>query len=201
MHPFYGFKLGAKKEVAERVFGEFDHTRKVDDPPLVIQYYKNKNYSIEIDTRGNIYGIQIFGNVQRTKPKESSPSLTGFRKAILSRNIDSLLTYLAPDVELYHRGKVITYNGAARAEFTKNDSELVKHLLAPTESMWFVFAKEMAEGAPDVRIDNEAKTETHYYKFFDSNIISEIVFIPHAGKWKVYEIRFRNSSILTEGTR
>jgi hypothetical protein len=193
MHPFCGFKLGASKETVYKVFGEYDHTTQVDDPPLTIQYYKNKNYSVEIDQDGKVYGIQVFGSIQRTKPVEATPSLKQFAHAITSKNVDSLLTYLAPDAAIFYKGSVITYAGAARAEFQNKDSQMVKHLLGDTNSVWYAFTREMAEGALHNRtIDyEEGQNMTYYYQMYDSSILSEVVFVPHAGKWKVSEIKFR----------
>jgi hypothetical protein len=194
MHPFYGFKLGAPREKADHALGMYHDTDTIDDPPIITQYYKNKNYSIDIDDRNRVYGIQIFGNIIKASPRENEPSLHAFKKAVVTKNVDSLLLNLAPDVKVYHKNKVISYTGAARTELKNNDSDLVKYLLSPTNSIWFVFNKEMAEGAPSVRTDNETKTTVHFYKFFDSNIISEIAFIAHAGKWKVHQIKFRDGA-------
>jgi len=192
MHPFYGFKLGASKENVDKIFGVIDHTTKVDDPPLVIQYYKNKNYSVEIDQHGKVFGIQVFGSIQRTKPREQTPALTAFRNAVISKNVDSLLTYLAPDVHIYSRGKTITYRGAARREFQQKDSEFVKLLLDSANSVWYAFAKEMSEGSLHTTTEyEEGQDITYYYQMYDSNVVSQIVFVPHAGKWKVSDIKFR----------
>jgi hypothetical protein len=191
MNPFYGLQLGSKKEEADHVFGSFDHTSKVQDPPLVIQYYKNKNYSVEINSKGRIFGIQVFGNIQRTPPKETIPALYAFKNAVITKNVDSLLTYLAPDVEIFSNGKVLSFVGAARAEFNNPQSDLVKLLLSETHSVWFALAKEMAEGAIALRKGEESNSSMPYCNFFDSNVISEIEFVPHAGKWKVQTIRFR----------
>src|SRR5687768_11625940 len=56
MHPFRGLKLGARKEAVNRVFGHFDTTDTIKDPAVVIQYYPGKNYSVEIDKAGYLYG-------------------------------------------------------------------------------------------------------------------------------------------------
>lgn len=191
MHPFYGLKLGDKKEKADRVFGNYDHVKTVDDPPINIQFYKDKNYSVEIDHNGKICGFQIFGSILKTMPKEPKPSLAAFRNAVLSKNIDSLLHYISPDVEFLKQGKVITFKGSAREEFKKENSELVRYLLGPDKSIWSVFAQERAEGGDGKRTHQHTKEILHTREFFDSGIISEIVFTPHAGKWKVYEVKFR----------
>ncbi|HYC84141.1 MAG TPA: hypothetical protein VEB86_02920 [Chryseosolibacter sp.] len=192
MYPFKGLKLGAKKENVDKVFGTSTRTELVDDPPLIIEYYDHKNYSFDINRNLNtLYGIQIYGRILEQKPHANLPDLTPFKNAILSRNIDSLLMSIAPDVEFYHQGKVIRFTTGARREFANPNSDLVRHLLGETGSVWYAFEREKAQEVPEQRIYNKRNDVTTVYKFPASSVLSEIVFIPHAGKWKVYEIRFR----------
>lgn len=190
MNPFKGFKIGSSKEIANQILGVVNHTKTNEDPPLTIQYYKDKNYSIEIDPDGRIYGIHIFGDVLETMPKEAKPTLHAFHDAVAKKNIDSLLATLAPDVIIHKNGKHLRYAGAAREEF-KTDSDFMKALLGPTESVWFVIAQERAEGTERTKTDESGHQNHEYFDFFDSSIISQISFKPMAGKWRVSEITFR----------
>lgn len=191
MHPFRGLKLGASTDEVNRVVGPFSSTDTIDNPKVIIQYYENRNFSLEIDEEGKLYGIQIHGSIQNNEPKEVLPSIEGFTNAVVTKNVDSLLLYLMPDVELYVNNKVVTYAGAARDEFARKDSELVRYLLGSKESIWYTFKKEKAEATPELRLYTEKKISTTVYKFYESKILSEIVFMPHAGRWKVYEITFK----------
>jgi hypothetical protein len=188
MHPFKGFKLGESKETADRILGPFDHTKKFDDPPITVQYYKNKNYSVEIDNEGKIFGIHIFGDVLETKPKTPEPSIHSFHHAVITKNIDSLILTLAPDVEFHRNGKVITYSLGAREEFHHPESEFVSTLFGDANSVHYVFAQERAEGTLTVKPEQPG---LHHYTFFDSDVISEITFKPLAGKWLVAKVNFR----------
>jgi hypothetical protein len=190
MHAFRGLKLGDTKEKVTAVLGKFDRSETVDDPPVTTYFYNNKNYSVDIDENGLLFGIQIFGNILENKTV-GSPSIKHFREAVVKKNIDSLVTWLAPDVELHKAGKVIMYKAGARAELTDSNSEFTKLLLGETGSVYFTFAKEYAEGTSESRLHAELNQMTIVDKFFDSNTISEIIFRMHAGKWKVYEVIFR----------
>ncbi len=190
MHPFKGLRLGDPKEKVLRVLGQAIRSEKVEDPPVTTYFYNNENYSVDIDDKGLLYGIQIFGNILEHKPV-GHPSIKHFKTAVVSRNIDSLVNWLAPDAELHKGGKVVTYRVSARAELSNPNSEFVKLLLGDTGSAWYAFAKEYAEGASESRLHPELNQMTIVDKFFDSNTISEVVFRTHAGKWKVYEIIFR----------
>jgi len=188
MHPFKGLKLGDSKEHAEKILGPFDHSKTYDDPPITAQYYKGKNYSVEIDNKGKIFGIHIFGDILEAMPKSTEPSLHSFHQAVVAKNVDSLINLMMPDVELHREGKVLTYSLGAREEFKRNESEFIKALLGDANSVWYAFAKEYAEGTLTVKPN---QPNVHHYTFFDSNLISEIVFKPLAGKWRVSKINFR----------
>ncbi len=192
MHPFKGLKLGATAENVTRVLGNFDRTEKVVDPPVTIQYYQKKNYSVEITPGGHLYGIQIFGNILDNKPV-GNPHIGHFKNAVLTKNVDSLLYWISPDVEVYKDGKVLMYSGAARDELSKGQSELAQSILGATVSVHYAFAKEFAEGTSESRMHPELNKMISVDKFIDSNVISEIVFHSHAGQWKVYEIKFRSA--------
>jgi hypothetical protein len=190
MHPFRGIRLGATQDKVLAALGQHDRTEKIEDPPLTTQFYKHKNYSVDIDSKGHLYGIQIFGNIMNNAPTHD-PSINGFKNAIVTKNIDSLISWLAPDVEILKGEKVLRYSHGARAELNNPNSEFTKSLFGEAQSVWYVFAKEYAEGTSESRLHPQLNQITSVDKFFDSNVISEIVFRTHAGKWKVYEIRFR----------
>jgi hypothetical protein len=190
MIAFRGLKLGATKTEVQHVLGMPDKTETIADPPIDLQYYPNKNYSVDITRQGRLFGIQVFGNILDKKPA-SAPSSKSFRNAVMSRNVDSLLVHLAPDVEFHKHGKVIRYSGSAREEFRKKDSELIRCLLGEKESVRYAFTTERAEGTPELKPVLEGNRLISVDKFFDSSVISEIVFKPHAGKWKVAQVNFR----------
>jgi hypothetical protein len=190
MHPFRGLKLGDAKDKVMATLGKFDRSETVDDPPVVTYFFNNENYSVDIDDRGLLYGIQIFGNILDHKPV-GHPSIKHFKTAVVNKNIDSLVSWLAPDAEFHKAGKVVTYKVGARSELKNPNSEFTKLLLGETGSVHFAFAKEYAEGTSESRLHPELNQMTIVDKFFDSNTISEVVFRTHAGRWKVYEVIFR----------
>ena len=191
MHPFRGLKLGANLTEVTQVFGKSNDVETLTDPPLDIHYYEHKNYSFEIDRSKRLKGIQIYGKILANTVEEKMASIHGFRNAILTKNVDSLLQYLSPDVTVFANGKEARFSGAAREEFKKSESPLVQALLGETNSVYYAFAKERAEGEGELKAFGEGNNMFSVYKFYDSEHISEIIFYPHAGVWKVFEIRFR----------
>lgn len=190
MYPFLGLVLGDSKEKVDKVLGSPYKTKVIDNPTVNVFYYANTNYSVEIDENDKLYGIQIYGGFEE-KPKSAVPSIEPLKRAVLSKNIDSLLYYLSPDVEIYNEGKVISYSGSARDEFHDSRSAMVSLILGKKRSMWEVFEKEKLDPTPELRFFAELEKTPTVYKFYQSKIISEIVFMPYAGEWKVYEVTFR----------
>lgn len=190
MVPFRGLRLGASKAEVDRLLGKPDKVETIEDPPMDLYYYPHKNFSVNINKQGKLFGIQIFGNILKNKAA-SSPSSGFFRRAVQSGNLDSLLIALSPDVEIHRQGKIIQFTGSARLELKNKDSELTRALLGDTESVWYVFSKERAEGTPELKATMQDNEWVTIDKFFDSSVISEVVFKTHAGRWKVASIHFR----------
>lgn len=191
MHPFKGLRLGANEQEVNAQLGGFNQTDTIDNPKVIVRYFEGTNYSVEIDEAGKLYGIQIFGSILRNKTTENFPDFDGFSKAILSKDHEKILYWLAPDVEVYAGEKVIAYQGAARAEYLNQNSELCDHLFGSKKSLRYVFEVEKSEATPELRL-LEDKSMLLVYKFQKSKILEEIVFTEYAGSWKVYEVKFRN---------
>ncbi|HCW09151.1 MAG TPA: hypothetical protein DGG95_17480 [Cytophagales bacterium] len=193
MHPFKGLKLGNTKEEVKSIFGDFESKQIIENPTVTVQYYKHKNYSLEIDQNNKLYGIQIFGSILGNKTRDVSPSFESFKQTLNSKNTDSLLQYLMPDIEIYVNNKVIGFWGSARKEFQRRDSELVKYLLGTELSVLTVLTNEKTKATAELRFmpENKISATATVFKFYESKVLQEIVFIPFAGKWRVYEIKFR----------
>ena len=190
MHAVRGLKLGAHRDQVHLKLGTPHKTEKVDDPPVTTHFYNHKNYSVDIDENDRLYGIQIFGSILDQRPL-GDPTVHGFKNAIVSRNIDSLMHWIAPDLKIMKNGGVIGFSGSARKELNKKDSPVAAALLSESESVWFAFAKEYADGTSEAKLHADVSQMSITDKFFDSNTLSHIIFRPHAGRWKVSEIHFR----------
>jgi hypothetical protein len=57
--------------------------------------------------------------------------------------------------------------------------------------VWEALSVEKSEESPELRFFGEKKTMTTVVKFYKSKILEEIVYTEHAGKWKVWEVKFR----------
>lgn len=190
MHDFLGLVLGDSRDKVDKLFGTPSEIKVIDNPRVDVLYYANRNYSVEIDENGKLYGIQIFGGFKE-RPKSPTPKIEGFRNAVVSGDVDSLIFFMCPDVELYKEDRVISFIGSMRDEFKRKDSDLIKLLLGKSNSVHEVFEKERIEPTVEMRLYTEKGGMSMVYKFHESKIIAEIVFMPYGGEWKVYEVRFR----------
>lgn len=189
MHPFLGLKLGATLHEVHAKLGHHDKTDTIDDVALL--YFPHKNYSVDISTHHRLYGIQIFGNILKNKIGDHKPSIHGFRQSVVKKNIDSLVHHLHPRVQFITKTGTVTFYRGARQELHEGTTPLAKLLLGESGSVWHAFAKEFAEGTTELKVHADANETTSIDKFYDSTVIDQIVLKPHAGVWKVYQVKFR----------
>ncbi len=123
------------------------------------------------------------------------PQYEELKQAVLNGNEERLLTDLfSPDVEFYHKDKVIRYKIAPRLDFLKGVSEVRQYTFSEQESLKAFFTQEVdTEVSLELRLIAGVGTFP-VLKFPNSKILREMVFTVHAGQWKVYEVAVRNNS-------
>jgi len=176
----------------ERTLGTPDERTKVDSPPVVALSYKDKNYTVELDNQGRLYSIQIFTTLHLVTKKDSGedPWLS-FKAAILSKDFSSISQHLRPDVEIYKSGEVLSIQ-TRWSEFLKNPGkDFVSALLGETDS---VLQEILQTSSPEeaIRVVKDFGAG-RVFKFPEGRILKEIVFFPYNGKYRIYEIAFKNS--------
>jgi len=188
--PFLGLRLGDDKSKVLQVLGKPSKVKRVQELKLEYLTYKNRNYSVEIDEEGRLYSIRILGfEGFPEKPKEF-PKIEGFKRCVVDRDVDCLLTQLAPDFEVYKEGQLYTFTSGARTELMNPESPVVRLLLGDKDSVRAVFAEERSPGESEFRMYEKGSIDV-VFKFYKSKIISEIVYTTFAGQSRVWEIRFR----------
>lgn len=187
--PFKELIPGDDIEKVNKVLGKPAHIEKIDSPNVSKYEYEGTNYTVEIDDKGKLYSIRIYSTkdlIQKTDDKFKS--WDEFKAAIIAKDIKRTISMLRPDVEIYKNGKVISIN-QRYADFVENpDKELVAAILGDKDSV----LKEVAQIEPEAElrlIMNFGVGEV--YKFYKGEILKELVFFPYNGRYRVYEIRFR----------
>lgn len=187
--PFKGLLLGDPKSKVIDVLGKPDHVEQIQSPKVTKLAYEGRNYTVELDESDRLYSIQIFTTEDLMNKTDGAESVwANFKAAILSKNISALLEMMKPDVEIYREGKTLSINSRFSAFAAKPDSEFVSALIGPTNSV--IQQIEQAEPVQELRLTEKIGMGI-VYKFPNGKILKEIAFFPFNGRYRVYEVAFR----------
>jgi hypothetical protein len=126
-----------------------------------------------------------------TIPKQS-PVADGwpdFKAAVLSKDFKRIFPMLRPDVEVYKSGKTLSFGSKYNDFMASPDEELVSAFTAETGSVWEEISR--TEPVEEIRLILDFGVGK-VYKFPKGRILTEIVFFPHEGKYRVYEVVFKD---------
>ena len=190
--PFKGLLLGDSEDKVIRTLGKPDRVEKIASPNVSKFAYNDRNYTVEIDESGRLYSIQIFTTTDLlTKTDGTESEWPNFKAAVLSKDFVRVVETLRPDVEIYKSEKVLSIN-TRYSEFIKNPEKgFVLALLGETDSV----LREMSQSEPEqeIRLVMEFGVG-RVYKFPKGKILKEVAFFPYNGKYRVYEIAFKEKS-------
>ena len=190
--PFKGLMLGDPRSKVVNVLGKPDHVEQIQSPKVTKFAYEGRNYTVELDESDRLYSIQVFTTADLMNKTDGSESeWANFKAAVLSKNISALLEMMKPDVEIYRGGKTLSITGPFSAFTAKPDTEFVSALIGPTNSVLQQVAQ--AEPVQELRL-TEIMGMGVVYKFPNGKILKEIAFFPFNGRYRVYEIAFRESA-------
>jgi hypothetical protein len=189
---FKGLTLGDNKAKVIEALGKPDHVEQVQSPRLTKLSYEGRNYTVELDDKERLYSIQVFTTadlMNRTSGTESE--WADFKAAVLSKNLEAILEMMKPDVEIYRGGKTLSISGPFHAFAAKPDREFASALIGSTNSV----LKQIVQAEPirELRITEKSGMGV-VYKFPNGKILEEIAFFPFNGKYRVYEIAFREGA-------
>lgn len=187
--PFKGLLLGDPKSKVIDILGQPDHIEQIQLPKVTKLAYEGRNYTVEIDENDRLYSIQIFttGDLMNTTDGFEN-EWADFKAAILSKDIPALLEMMKPDVEIYRGGKTLSINSSFDAFTAKPDSEFVSALIGPNNSALQQIIQ--AEPVQELRLTEKIGMGV-VYKFPNGKILKEIAFFPFNGRYRVYEVAFR----------
>ena len=192
--PFRGLALGDAKEKVVQVFGKPDKVEieANENPKLTLYSYNGRNYSFEFDEQDHLYSILIDTTSDlMTKTDNAESEWNDFKSALLSKDFVKILDTLKPDVEIYKSGKTLSID-TKYSEFQKNpNKEFIAALIGEKNSV----LQEISQSEPvqEFRLTEKIGMGI-VYKFPKGKILEEIVFFPFNGKYRVYEISFREKA-------
>lgn len=187
--PFMGLLLGDPRSKVIDVLGKPDHVEQIQSPKVTKLAYEGRNYTVELDESDRLYSIQVFTTADLMNKTDGSENVwANFKAAILSKDVSSLLEMMKPDVEIYRGDKILSIAVPFSAFAAKPDSEFVSALIGPTSSVLQQVIQ--TEPVQELRLTEKIGMGL-VYKFPNGNILKEIAFFPFNGKYRVYEIAFR----------
>lgn len=192
MRPFVGLVLGTRRDVLLARLGRPSRIEHQGDVNTDLYFYDNRNYSVEVDAQGRVSSIQILGDEGFPQPPAGgAPSLDSLLQAIQARG-DGALQYLTPDFEIYRAGKTIGFRHGALLDLEADTSAMAVALFQGPNSVLTILQR------PETRSDGDVNLRVWehggsgwVWKFPSSAPIAELVFKADAGRWRVWEIRYR----------
>jgi len=191
MAPFAGVRLGASADEVKRKIGRPSNTQRLADPPVEVWKYEKRNYSFEFDAGKKLVSIQIYGfDGFADPPRWPSPlPWNDVQTRLRSTDLDSLMTTFSPDAEIYQASELFWIDNSMRKVLSDPKSLFRRGLALVVTALRHELAREPEE--INVRMWPESGRMGAVYKFPAGAPVVEIVLIPHAGEWRVWEIKLR----------
>src|SRR3990170_2183721 len=197
MLPFKGLVLGDPAKKVEEALGKPSRTKKLEKPPVTVNYYDKANYSTEIDSEGRLYSIKLHVTGEFMNDADDNfDQWAAFKKAVLAKDMNAVLELVRPDVEIFKDGGVLSIKKRYEDFRAKPDGDFVKALINEHNSVREELGK--TEPEKEMRLAENVGVG-RVYKFSKGKILKEIVFFPYNGKYRVYEIAFRGKEDKKKG--
>jgi hypothetical protein len=192
MVPFLGLLLGDHRDVLVARLGRPSHIEHEADLNLDLYQYAHRNYSVEVDAQGRVSSIQIFAyDGFPDAPRGAAPSLDSLAHALQAGG-DIALQYLMPDVEVYRAGKTIGFEHAALTDLLSDTTEISKALFKGPASIAAALRDSSFRAAADVNLRVWEHGGVGWVSKFPAPApIEELVWKADAGRWRVWEVRYR----------
>ena len=199
MLPFNGLVLGDPAAKVREALGKPGRTEKIEKPPVTINYYDKTNYSTEIDADGRLYSIKLHVTGEFMNDAEHDfAQWDAFKKAVIAKDMQTILELVRPDVEIFKGGAVLSIKKRYSDFLAKPDSDFVKAIIGDRNSV----REELGKTEPEVEMRLAENVGIgQVFKFYEGKILKEIVFFPYNGKYRIYEIAFREKEGKKAGKR
>ncbi len=190
MMPFAGVSLGAPAADVRRTIGRPSEKRRLADPPVEVWEYENRNYSFEIEAGKGLVSIQIFGYEGFGEPPGWPLPMpwNDVRSRLRSTDAARLVATFAPDAEVYQGTEVFRFDNSVRNVLSDSTSRFRRGLALVVAALQHELAREPAEVNMRVSLGSPVRS---VFKFPVGAPVEEIVLTPHAGEWRVWEIKLR----------
>lgn len=192
MVPFVGLALGSSRDALLARFGRPSRVEHQSDVNTDLYDYDNSNYSFEVNAHGLVSSIQILGEEGFPKPPTGAPPSLDSLAYALEAGGEAALQYLASDVEIYRAGKAVSFRHRALTDLQSDTSEIAVALFQGPKSLSAILHTPTIRASADVNLRVwEHGSSGWVWKFAPPTAVAELVFKASAGRWRVWEVRYR----------
>ncbi len=190
MHPFLGLRLGDPKEKVYGTLGSPTEIRHMQYRSRLFLHYDDRNYSLELDSLGRLWSIRILGYEGfADMPPDSLPDLTAMFGALRSSDPEIILEALAPDVEIVANDTAYSFMGSPLDVVSNQATRFSQLLYAGLSSLASLEGSQIHAALLDPQSSDDAGHVLRY-TFPPNAAVKDVVFVIHAGKWRIWEVRF-----------
>lgn len=189
MHPFLGLHLGDSRQRVYETLGSPSQIRHLQRGHLEFFQYAERNYSVEIDSLGNLWSIRIIGyDGFPDAPSDTLPDLASTFHSLQSKDAEVILEALAPDAELIVGDSVYTFAGSP-LDVVRDRSSVFAQLLYSGESSLASLDQSFIRAAALDSASLKTDPDVPKFEFPPNSPVEDMVFVVHAGKWRIWEAR------------
>ncbi len=190
MHPFLGLRLGDAKEKVYRTLGVPSQVRHVQRRAMTFCQYEDRNYSVQLDSLGRLWSVRILDYEGFPGlPPDSLPDLAGTFQALQSGDPEVILDALAPDVELVAHDTAYSFMGSP-LDVVSNQATRFSQLLYAGPSCLAALGQAYVRAATLDPQSSDDAAHVLRYTFPVDAPVKDIVFVIHAGKWRIWDAHF-----------
>lgn len=184
----HGITLGSTRAEVIAKLGEPDTEEPRTGAPGEILDWKDRNYGLGLNAAGRVDLIEIAGGADYfPKMGDSVPDPKGFRAALQSRDRETILEWIASDLDLYTKDdEIVGIVGSPREAVFSEDSLIARYLYGGTGSVRDLLTEDLLSKGEGERDEDE---ETTYYTVFpEGSPIGRILWTFQLGRWRVWDV-------------
>ena len=192
MRPFLGLSLGMAREALISRIGTPSSIEHQADVNADLYVYRDRNYSFEINSKGRIASVQIFGDEGFPKgPPKHVPTLDSLVTS-MRRGGSGAAAYLSAELEIYRDKNTITFEHAALTDLSSESSDLAAALFRGPTSLLGILQDSSTRAKADASVRVWEKGGVGWAIKFPVPIpIAALVFKIESGSWRLWEVTYR----------
>ena len=189
--PFFGLRLGDDKSKVLKILGKPDEIKQIISPKVSLYKYRSKNFTVEIDDNDKLYSIRIDAPSDLFNKLPANVFWDDFKESVFKKDFKKFSEFARPDMEIYKDNKILDINKSFEKFFSNAKGEFYSAIFSKNKSLY----QELKLIIPTQELRFvEGFGSGWVFKFQDGKILEEISFFPYAGKYRVYEIKFRTGN-------